>query len=135
MASPTPGSGLKLPGRASNYTKGTDRAAESLDALLVPLPLACHAGVQIGSQPPVFGTLHEPVIASLVLWNFSLDVVEIDAGQSSEESYRVTITRPNGERVTAGKPLWAQGVEVLSPQLDEAGEDCAQTILYPLSFS
>jgi hypothetical protein len=30
------------------------------------------------------------------------------------KSYRVTVTRPNGEQVIAEKPLWAQGPEVLT---------------------
>lgn len=59
-------------------------------------------------------TLHEPVIAPLVLWNVSPAAAETDVGQSSEESYRITVTRPDGELVAAAKPLWAQGPDVLA---------------------
>ncbi len=83
-------------------------------ALIVTLPLTCEAGVQVGAQAKVSLTLHEPVIADVVLWNVTPDAVEIRTGQASEESYRVTITRPNGELVTAGKPLWAQAPDTMT---------------------
>jgi hypothetical protein len=81
---------------------------------LVALPLACNAGMQVGAQSKVSVTLHEPVIAQLVLWNASPAAAEIDVGQWGEKSYRITVTRPNGEQVVAGKPLWAHGAEALT---------------------
>jgi hypothetical protein len=85
-----------------------------LAGLLAAFPLACNAGIQVGAQSKVSVTLHEPVIAELVLWNSSPAAVEINVGQASEKSYRFTVTRPNGEQVVAGKPLWAQGAEALT---------------------
>jgi hypothetical protein len=85
-----------------------------LASLLVALSVACPAAIRVGAQEKVSVTLHEPVIAPLVLWNDSSAAVEVDVGQSSEVSYRMAITRPNGARVAAGKPLWAQGPDVLA---------------------
>jgi hypothetical protein len=109
----------------------TDRAV-LLAALLAALPPACHAGIQMGAQPTVSVTLHEPVIAPLVLWNASPTAAEIEVGQDSERSYRITVTRPNGELVTAGKPLWAEGAEVLSwtkTTKIAPGQSCTRSVL------
>jgi hypothetical protein len=85
-----------------------------LAGLLAVLPLACNAGIRLGAQPKVSVTLHEPVVAQLILWNSSPAAAEIDVGQAKEKSYRLTVTRSNGEQVVAGKPLWAQGAEALT---------------------
>jgi len=82
--------------------------------LAAVLALTCRAGVQVGAQPAISLTLHEPVIAPLVLWNTSAVPVEIQTGSASELSYRITITRSNGEIVKAGVPLWAQVPDFLS---------------------
>jgi hypothetical protein len=85
-----------------------------LIALIATLPLACHAGIQVGAQPTLSVTLHEPVIAPLVLWNVSPAAVEIETGQGSELSYGVTVTRPNGGVVKPGGPLWAQAPDTMT---------------------
>lgn len=102
------------PGGSKISSHRSANRAVFLASLLAALPLACQAAIRVGAEEKVSVTLHEPVIAPLVLWNDSSAPVEVNVGQSSEESYRITITRPNGERVTAGKPLWAQGPSALA---------------------
>lgn len=99
--------------------------------LLAALPVTFGAGVQMGAQPGLSSTLHEPVIAELILWNTTPDVAEIETGQAGEVSYRVTVTRPNGELVTAGRPRWSQAPETIAElQMTRIGP--AQSYTRPL---
>jgi hypothetical protein len=74
---------------------------------LLATPAGWAAGLQAPAPPDVEVTLHEPAFAELTFSNMSEAAVVIDMGQASEDHYELTIIRPNGSVVRAGKPYWA----------------------------
>src|SRR5678816_2260149 len=56
------------------------------------------ASIGLSAEPLVSVVLHEPVIISLTLRNVASTSARITVGRGTESSYRILITRPNGER-------------------------------------
>ena len=56
------------------------------------------ASIGLSTEPLVSVVLHEPVIVSLTLRNVASSSAQITVGRATENSYRILVTRPNGER-------------------------------------